>query len=127
MSVLNYDGPRRFSRHASARIYPEPCYNERNAPLGYRRADPYAYTMGGPVSGYRAHSHMDQGEYPVEHQGQARRRIAVAVSIPCATMTGSQRSTHRYYYYSYGKRYKLTTHLVRALSEKEDTLQRRHG
>ncbi|KAF2623007.1 hypothetical protein BU25DRAFT_479570 [Macroventuria anomochaeta] len=77
MSVLNYDGPRRFSRPTSARTFPETYYNERHAPLDYPRADPYACPMGGPVSGLRTRNHVDRDEFQRE-QGGSRRRIAVA-------------------------------------------------
>lgn len=79
MSVLTYDGPRRFSRPASARTFPQTYYNERHAPIDYARADPYALPMGGPVSPLRTRSHVDRDEFQPE-QGGARRRIAVAVS-----------------------------------------------
>ncbi|KAF9692077.1 hypothetical protein EKO04_009903 [Ascochyta lentis] len=77
MSLLHRDGPRRFSRPTSARTFPETYYNERHTPLDYTRADPYAYPMGGPVSGLRPRSHMDRPDFEVE-QTSPRRRIAVA-------------------------------------------------
>lgn len=79
MSLLHCDGPRRFSRPTSARTFPETYYNERHSPLEYSRADPYAYPMGGPVSGLRTRAHMDRDEFQIE-QPLSRRRIAVAVS-----------------------------------------------
>lgn len=79
MSLLHRDGPRRFSRHTSARTFPDTYYNERHAPIDYNRADHYAYPMGGPVSSLRARSRMDREEFQIEPTG-SRRRIAVAVS-----------------------------------------------
>ncbi|KAF3037947.1 hypothetical protein E8E12_005225 [Didymella heteroderae] len=77
MSSLNYDGPRRFSRPTSARTFPETYYNERHTSYNYPRADPYAYPMGGPVSGLRNRTHDERGDFQPE-QGGTRRRIAVA-------------------------------------------------
>ncbi|KAH6643165.1 hypothetical protein C7974DRAFT_352430 [Boeremia exigua] len=68
MSMLNYNGPRRFPRPNSARTFPETYYNERH---------PYSYPMGGPVSGLRARASLDEDEFQSE-QGGTRRRIAVA-------------------------------------------------
>ena len=79
MSSLNYDGPRRFSRPTSARTFPETYYNERHVSYDYHRADPYAFPVGGPVSGLRNRAHAERDEFLPE-QGGARRRIAVAVS-----------------------------------------------
>ncbi|KAF1923696.1 uncharacterized protein M421DRAFT_308077 [Didymella exigua CBS 183.55] len=77
MSSMNYDGPRHFSRPASARTFPETYYNERRVSYDYPRADPYAYPMGGPVSGLRNRAHAERDEFQPEQPG-ARRRIAVA-------------------------------------------------
>jgi hypothetical protein len=79
MSSLNYDGPRRFSRPTSARTFPDTYYNGRHVSYDYPRADPYAYPMGGPVSGLRNRTQAERDEFQPE-QGGARRRIAVAVS-----------------------------------------------
>jgi hypothetical protein len=92
MSALNYDGPRRFSHPTSARAFPEAYYNERHAPIDHHRADPYAYPMGGPVSGLRVRSHMDRDEFQPE-QGGARRRIAVAVSYSISVHASIRRVT----------------------------------
>lgn len=79
MSSLNYDGPRRYSRPTSARTFPETYYNDRHASYDYPRTDPYAYPMGGPVSGLRDRAHAERDEFQSEQMG-SRRRIAVAVS-----------------------------------------------
>lgn len=79
MPILKYDGPRRFSRPNSARTFPEAYYSERDATLDCPRTEPYAYQMGGPVSGLRNRPSASREEFPPE-QGGSRRRIAVAVS-----------------------------------------------
>lgn len=87
MSSLDYDNPHHFSRPTSARTFPETYYNERHVSCDYPRADPYAYPMGGPVSGLRNRAHAGRDEFLPE-QGGARRRIAVAVSQITRTMSG---------------------------------------
>jgi hypothetical protein len=75
---MDYDTPRRCLPHNLS--YPNYIYSERNAPLALShntRENPRGYPIGGPVGGMHGRASIEE---PMMETGQARRRIAVAVS-----------------------------------------------
>jgi hypothetical protein len=79
MSVMEYDNSRRCLPH---NLSYQNYYDERNVPMALAhntRGNPRGYPAGGPGSGMHSRGNMGREE-PMMETGQARRRIAVAVS-----------------------------------------------